>query len=209
MYDQYQISPKERLILELFRIKAIDFGEFKLKSGIISPYYLDLRLLVSYPYLLGVVAEVFWEELRLVQFDLLVGIPYAAIPIATVISYKYNRPMIFVRKEQKDYGKKRLIEGDFQEGQTVILIDDVISDGASKLETISQLQQEGLKVKNIIVLLDRSQNGKEQLAKSGYHLSCIYNMRNVLQILHKHKQISNIEEKQARDFIRSLAKSKQ
>jgi len=76
----HNLPSKERLILELFRIKAIEFGRFKLKSGAISPYYLDLRLLVSYPYLLEVVADVFWEELRLMQFDLLVGVPYAAIP---------------------------------------------------------------------------------------------------------------------------------
>ena len=200
----YQNLPsKEKLILELFRIKAIEFGRFKLKSGAISPYYLDLRLLVSYPYLLEVVADVFWEELRLMQFDLLVGVPYAAIPLATIISFKYNRPMVFVRKEQKEYGKKKRIEGVFRQGQTAVLLDDVISDGKSKEETLTVLKNDGLKVSDVLVLLDRRRQTDKRKEIYGCKLTSIYNMSDILKILAKHGSISISQEKQARKFIRS------
>lgn len=174
---------KERLILELFEIGAISFGEFKLKSGKISPFYIDLRLLVTYPYLLGVVADVFWTELRLMSFDLIVGVPYAAIPIATALSYKYNKPMVFVRKEVKSYGKKKLIEGVYHDNQTVVLIDDVISDGASKIETIRTLEDEKLEVSQVVVLLDRGQGGDEEIRKSGYKFTSILSIVEVLNVL--------------------------
>ncbi len=204
MKTVYQNVPsKERLVLELFRIKAIEFGRFKLKSGAISPYYLDLRLLVSYPYLLEVVADVFWEELRLMQFDLLVGVPYAAIPLATIISYKYNRPMVFVRKEQKQYGKKKQIEGVFRQGQTAVLIDDVISDGKSKEETLSVLKNDGLKVGDVIVLLDRRKQVDQKDKIYECKLTAIYNMSDVLEILAKHGCITAFQEKEARQFMKT------
>lgn len=150
----------------------------------------------------------FWEELRLMNFDLIVGVPYAAIPIASVISYKYNRPMVFVRKEQKFYGKKKLIEGKYHNGQTAVLLDDVISDGASKLETIEHLQQAGLRVKDVVVLLDRSRKGKVLTLKNGPNLTYIYNIFEVLKILHNHKMITKDEEKQSHEFLSRLAKEK-
>src|SRR5581483_11905259 len=101
---------KEQLILDLFEINAIKFGEFKLKSGIISPFYFDLRLLVSYPYLLELIADVFWEKLRTIYFDVIVGVPYTAIPIATAICMKQNQSMVMVRKERKEHGTKKMIE---------------------------------------------------------------------------------------------------
>lgn len=192
----------DRLILELHEIEAIEFGQFKLKSGLISPYYIDLRLLISYPYLLERVADVFWETIRLKQFDLIAGVPYAAIPIATVISYKYNRPMIFVRKERKSYGKQKLVEGNYHANQTVILIDDVISDGASKLETAHSLEDANLKVKCVVTLLDRLQGGRVQITKAGYNCSCITDMRSVLRVLRKENRINPKIEQEVLAFIK-------
>ncbi|MCL4363914.1 orotate phosphoribosyltransferase [Patescibacteria group bacterium] len=197
------LPSKERLVLELFRIKAIEFGRFKLKSGIISPYYLDLRLLVSYPYLLEVVADVFWEELRLMQFDVLVGVPYAAIPLATIISYKYNRPMVFVRKEQKSYGKKKEIEGVFRSGQTAVLLDDVISDGKSKEETLGVLNNNGLKVTDVLVLLDRRKQTDMRNEVYGCRLTSIYNMSEVTKILSSHGLISKKQVEETVKFMKT------
>jgi uridine monophosphate synthetase len=204
MKSTYSNLPsRERLVLELFRIKAIEFGRFKLKSGAISPYYLDLRLLVSYPYLLEVVADVFWEELRLMQFDILVGVPYAAIPLATIISYKYNRPMVFVRKEQKSYGKKKEIEGVFRSGQTAVLLDDVISDGKSKEETLTVLNNNGLKVTDVLVLLDRRKQIDKKDNIYGCNLTSIYNMPQVIKILSKHGLIYSKQVEEASKFMKT------
>lgn len=196
---------KERMIIELHEIGAIDFGQFTLKSGIISPYYLDLRMLVSFPHLLELVSDVLWERMRLYPFDLLVGIPYAALPIATSISLRHNRPLIFVRKERKDYGKSKLIEGLYHKGQHVVLIDDVISDGASKIETIKAVEAEGLVVSNIVVLLNRNQGGIEMVEKHGYRCFAITNMKEVLDVLYKHNRITKKEFKASQKFMKKTS----
>lgn len=186
----FELNPKEQLILDLHTINAVKFGEFKLKSGIFSPYYLDLRVLVSYPHILGLVADVFWDKLRVLNFDTIVGVPYTGIPIATAISLKQNHNMIFVRKERKEHGTKKLIEGDFHKNQVALIVDDVITNGESKIETIKILEDEGLEVKDIVVLIDRQQGGPELLKKAGYNCHVIYTVDEIFSILLKHKRIS-------------------
>lgn len=200
-----EILLREKLILDLFSVKGIKFGKFKLKSGIISPYYIDLRVLVSYPYLLKLTAEVFWETMRTLYFDVIVGVPYTAIPIATAISLYQNQHMIFVRKERKSYGTGRLIEGNFHKGQKAILVDDVITNGDSKIETIKPLFDEGLLVKDIVVLLDRWQGGPEILRKHGYNCYVIYSIKEVFHILLKHKRI---DKKLADKYMRFTLESR-
>ncbi len=192
---------KERLILELHEVGIIDFGKFKLKSGLISPYYIDLRLLVTFPHLLELVSDVLWEKIRLKPLDLIAGVPYAALPIATAISLRYNRPLIFLRKEKKNYGKGKLIEGIFHKGQHVVIIDDVISDGASKFETITPIEEVGLKVSQIVVLLDRGQGGVQTVQEKGYQCVAITNMDEVLEVLYKHGRITYDQLSECQKFI--------
>lgn len=195
------MTKKEKIILDLFKIGAIKFGSFKLKSGLISPYYLDLRFLCSHPKILKKIAATYAQVLKKIKFNLIVGIPYTAIPISTAITLSCQWPMIFIRKEAKNHGIQRPIEGEYKRGQKAVIIDDVISDGASKMETIEPLENNGLKVKDIIVLLDRGQGGPENLERKGYRCHSIFTMKEVVKILRENGKITERQVKRAEKFM--------
>ncbi|MBN2067628.1 MAG: orotate phosphoribosyltransferase [Candidatus Diapherotrites archaeon] len=196
------MGSKERLCEELFKIGAVKFGKFTLKSGLLSPIYIDLRVLVSYPNALRDVASELIKITKPVHFDRIAGIPYAAIPIATAVSLQANYPMIYPRKEQKGYGTMRAIEGKFNEGETVLVYDDLITTGASKFEAIAPLEEAGLKIKDLVVLVDREQGGKKDVEEKGYKLHSVFTISEMLDILLKEKKI----EKEQFDSIKEYFK---
>lgn len=155
-----------------------------------SPIYIDLRVTISYPEVLKAVAEAMWNKISNLQFNLICGVPYTALPIATAISITHDKPMIMRRKEVKDYGTRKAIEGAFKTGQTVLVVEDLVTSGSSVFETIEPLELEGLKVKDVIVLLDREQGGKENLAGKSYNLHSVFNMTKLLNILLSEQKIT-------------------
>ena len=196
-------SVKKELILDLHRIKAIKFGEFKLKSGIISPIYLDLRLSISYPDILSKVANAMWDKIKDLQFDIICGVPFAAMPFATAIAVHHKIPMVMCRKTSKQHGTKKNIEGHFQPGNTCMLVEDLITSGGSILETVLPLEEGGLVVKDVIVLIDREQNGKVLLEKNGYNLHSVFTLKQVLEILQNENKIDAATVSQIKEFIKA------
>jgi uridine monophosphate synthetase len=169
-----------QLAQDLIASQCVRFGQFKLKSGLMSPIYLDLRRLVTHPSILKRVAQAYAEKLKALKFDRLAGIPYAALPIATAIALEMNRPLIYPRREAKDYGTRATIEGDYQAGEIIVVIDDLATTGSSKIETIQKLEEAGLKVRDIVVLIDRGQGAGPMLAEAGYQLHSVVNLRDLL-----------------------------
>lgn len=195
------MTRKEEIALALHRIGAVKFGEFTLKSGIKSPIYIDLRLLISYPEVLKLISEAMIEISQKLKFDVIAGIPYTALPIATAMSISQNWPMVYARKEVKDYGTKKKIEGVYKEGQTALIIDDLITTGGSKFETIEPFEASGLKITDFVILVDREQGGARILEEKGYHLHSVIGINELLDILNKNGKIDNPSYEKAKEFI--------
>lgn len=159
------IMPLARSLVES---GCVTFGDFVLKSGRSSPIYIDLRRMASFPNLLAQAADAYLPILGRLVFDCLAGIPYAGLPIATAISLKTGRPAVYPRKEPKQYGLRAAVEGAFQPGETVVVIDDLASSGESKLEAIRRLEAQGLVVRDVVVLIDRQGGARTELERRGY-----------------------------------------
>lgn len=187
------MADKQFLVSSLYQIGAIQFGEFKMKSGEITNIYINLRKIVSYPAILRGVANAMWDAVNDCQFDLICGVPYTALPIATCISLQHDIPMIMRRKEKKDYGTKQMIEGEYITGQNCLIIEDVITSGSSILETATDLEAAGLKIKDCVVLIDREQGGRKNL-ESKYRLHSILTLPDILQNL-LNSNLVNTEER--------------
>lgn len=195
------MESKKEFFLECYKLGIIKFGRFTLKSGIESPFYVDLRPLASDPKILKHLANYMLEMLPLDNFDLICGVPYAALPMATAMSLESYIPLIIKRKEAKDYGTKKLIEGIFTKGQNCLLVEDVITSGKSLLETIPEVENEGLSVSDIVVVLDRQQGGKEILEKKGYRVHTLFTITEVCKILKDEGHLIDEEVERINDFL--------
>lgn len=177
----------DSLILKLHTIQAVKFGTFKLQSGLFSPIYFDLRVIVSYPAVMDQVAKLLHKCAKDagVQFDNVCGVPYTALPLSTIICTTNEYPMLIRRKEAKDYGTKRLVEGIICPGQRCLIVEDVVTSGGSVLETAEVLKKEGLKITDAVVFIDREQGGSSTLADKGITLHSVVSISKLLKVLVK------------------------
>ncbi len=188
----YEIMNRDTFILELYQKGIIKTGDFTLKSGIKSNIYVDLRSLIAYPSLMAQVIEMIYQKTQGTQYSQICGCAYTGIPIATGISLKYGVPMVLKRKEKKDYGTKKMLEGIFRSGEKCLLIDDVITSGSSLKENIEELEKEGLEIVKICVLIDRRTG--EDVLENKYPIESVFTLKEIMDIrekYHYHSKIAN------------------
>ncbi|HLE72616.1 MAG TPA: orotidine-5'-phosphate decarboxylase [Anaerolineales bacterium] len=186
---------------DLLRLGCVQFGEFKLKSGLVSPIYLDLRRLSGDPAALSRAAAAYAELLFPLTFDRLAALPYAALPIAAAISIQSGWPLIYPRKETKEYGTKSPVEGLYQKGETVVVIDDLVTTGESKFEGIQKLESVGLQVRDVVVLINRQSRKSSAFADRGLALHAVLHLPELLGYWHARGAITIEQRQAALDFL--------
>ena len=191
----------------LNKIGALKFGAFKLTSGKISPYYIDLRIIPSFPdafqKICNLQAAFIKEEIGLKSFDRIAGIPIAGIPFASLIAYNLKKPFLYIRKGVRLHGRKRRIEGILTPGDRVLLIDDLITTGLSLTEAKKAIEAEGGVTTDAVVLLDREEKGKEKLDKNGIRLYALLKMS---EIANRLCEIGAIDEVQLKTILKQIKK---
>ena len=200
-------SPLTKIVQELFATGCVKFGNFTLASGKQSPIYIDLRRVVSYPFLFKMVTQAYADVVGQLTFDQIAGVPYAALPTGSVVAWKLNRSFIYPRKEAKKHGTGQLIEGSFKEGQRVIVLEDVITSGGSIVSSVEVLRNAGLTVSDVVVLVDREQGGADKMAEIGLNLHAVMTISDVLAILKKGAFIDHATYQTVQDYLNEQNKS--
>ncbi len=178
---------KDKIIKTLEKTGALKFGDFTLASGAKSKYYIDLRIIPNFPEEFNALIDeaVNYISKHFPDIEGIVAIPMAAIPFGTLIAHKLKKPYYILRKEPKDHGLKKMIEGEITKGQKILLIDDLVSSGFSKAFAITALREEGATVDNLFVFIDRSEGLAEFENEQSIKVHYLINAKDILDKVKK------------------------
>ena len=189
----------------LVKSGALKFGAFTLASGKLSSYYIDLRIIPSLPSVFSQVIHAYTSLIKLKvredRFDIVAGIPTAGLTYATAVAYELSKPLIYIRKEKKEHATGKEVEGLLPPGGKVVIIDDVITTGGSLIAAINSVRRSGGTVKKAVVLIDRLEEGKKNLADVEVDLVSLTSIAEITDFLYD----MNIIEDAQRNAIYSQA----
>ncbi len=192
-------ASQENLALALFEadVVQLDFEKgWRLKlhenhpDAPLSPFYIDLRRLQSNLAAKQTAVSILIEQARELEYDCLAGIPLAAVALTSSMADIIGIPQITPRMDRKTHGQIRKIDGVYQEGEVVLVVDDLITRADTKLDAIQVLEKNGLVVKDVVVIFDREQGGTEQLAEKGYALHAALKIKPTLKFYARVGKIS-------------------
>jgi len=196
----------------LLKIKAVSLRTnppFKWVSGILSPIYTDNRILMSYPKERNRIIDSFLKIIKKnnLKPDVIVGIATSGIPWAAWIADKLNLPMIYIRKKQKDYGRENLIEGEFEKGKKVIIIEDLISTGGSSINGVKVVKQAGgVILANLAIFTYELEKAKQNFEKENVELISLSNFTTLVNVAVKENYIKKDEEKNVLEWSKNPEK---
>jgi orotate phosphoribosyltransferase len=198
---------KVELCKILNRIGAVQFGAFKLTSGKMSPYYIDLRIVPSFPDAFHKICNIYVQFVKSrvgeKNFDRIVGIPVAGIPFAAIVAYEIGKPFLYTRKGVRLHGRQRRIEGVLAPGNRILLIDDLITTGLSLEKAAKALTAEGGIVTDAAVLIDRQEGGRERLESRSIKLHALLSISEIVNTL---AELGTIDEEQEKTILKQVKK---
>ncbi|MBY9001084.1 MAG: orotate phosphoribosyltransferase [Candidatus Heimdallarchaeota archaeon] len=192
------IDKKKELARLLLKDKILKYGEFTLKSGEKSWFYVDLRLISSFPKTFEFVIGCYIDLVKKIEnVEAFAGVAVAGIPFSSVMGYLLNLPSIIVRPQPKEHGLKKLVEGNIPVSSKVVLVDDLITTGSSKIPGILALRDKNFKVEDMVVLVDRSQSNLEELIDLNINLHAFISIEELFKLcLELDKSYISEEEKE-------------
>jgi len=200
-------TKKDKAASILFKIDAVKFGVFKLSSGKASPYYIDLRVIPSFPDAFHEICEFYTDyitaQIGQKSFDRIAAIPVAGIIFASQIAYNLKKPFLFVRKGVRMHGRERRVEGVLASGDKVLLIDDLMTTGLTLKKAADAVRAEGGVVTDAVVFLDREEGGKQQLEKSGINLHSLLKVSEIANSLY---ELGAIDEENLKTILKQVKK---
>ena len=177
----------------LHQKEVIKFGNFTLASGKNSSYYVDLRLVPSYPHefrmMIKYLENQITEDIGLENFESIVSVPTGGLVIGSALAIETVKPLIYVRNKPKDYGTSKSVEGKIHDGMKVVMIDDVATTGGSVVNAIKSLTEVNVPVKDAYVIVDRMEGADEALAELGVKMHSILNILQIAEVLYEQKMI--------------------
>lgn len=195
----------EKIAKALTDANVVKFGEFTLASNLVSPIYVDLRVLPSYLESFKTVTGELAKLVKKLKPDVVAGAETAGIPLSTAIALKTNIPMIYVRKRPKSYGTQEMIEGVLKKDAKVVLIDDMATNAFSKLKFIDGIRNSKGIVEDVVIVLDREQGGVESLAKENVKLHSLITLKELLSYM---KENNMLDEDKYNEILNYLKQNK-
>ena len=177
----------------LYQNGAIKFGNFKLSSGKESPYYIDLRLVPSFPHqfrkMIKTLQNLISEKIGFDNFDCIASVPTSGLVIASALAIEIVKPLIYIRQKPKEHGTENVIEGKIAKGTRVLLVDDVATTGLSLINAIKPLKNAGMLVTDAFTIINRFEGAREALATENVRLYEITDITTLVTTLHKENLI--------------------
>jgi orotate phosphoribosyltransferase len=202
-------TKKAEMASILMKIDALKFGVFKLTSGKASPYYVDLRVVPSFPdaftRICDFYAQAITSQIGLKSFDRIAGVPIAGIPFASQIAYNLKKPFLYIRKGLRRHGRQRRVEGILVSGDRVLLVDDLVTTGLTLRKAAEAVRAEGGVVEKAVAFMDREEGGREKLAKNGIQLTTLLKISEVAKILY---DVGSLDEESFKTIMKQVEKDK-